>query len=172
MTLCWHVATVKQFSERVAEKDLGVKGFTVFLPKYYTEQSSRGMRTWTERCYVPGYIFVRFDPEVDEHWPNINFARGIRTLLYSSAEKPAPIRDVVMNVLIDRCNGDRVKAEELDAALSRVFPVGSTVRVVAGALEGHVAKVVWSAEDRLKIMLSVFGRATKVSLSSRSVEFA
>lgn len=168
--MAWHVATVKQFSERVAENALGAKGFTAFLPKYYTERVSRGLRTWTERIYIPGYVFVRFDPVEDVLWPNINFVRGIRTLLYSAAEKPAPIRDIVMNVLIDRCNGDRVKAEELDVALSRVVPVGSMVRIEQGPLEGRVGKVVWSASDRVTAVLSVFGRATNVSLPSRSVE--
>lgn len=172
MSLCWHVATCKPFSEMIAEKSLTSKGFLAFNPKYYTERVTRGRRTWTERCYIPGYIFIRFDPVEDERWPQINFARGIQTLLYSSAERPAPIRETAMNVLLDRCNGDRVKAEEIDVALSRVVPIGSVVRVTEGSFEGFTGKVVWSAEDRLKVVLSLFGRPTKVSLANKAVALA
>lgn len=170
--MSWYAAQTKPFSEMVAEASLGSKGFTVFNPKYYTERLTRGRRTWTERCYIPGYVFVRFDPVEDERWPQINFARGIQTLLYSSVERPAPIRDKAMDVLINRCNGDRVKAEELDFALSRVVPVGSVVRVGEGPFEGFIGKVVWSAEDRLRVVLSLFGRQTKVALSNKAVELA
>ncbi len=170
MSLSWHVATCKPFSEMIAERSLSSKGFQAFNPKYYTQRIVRGARTWTERCYIPGYIFIRFDPVEDERWPQINYARGIQTLLYSSAEKPAPIRDIVMNVLLDRCNGDRVKAEELDAVLCRVIAVGSVVRVGEGAWSGFVGPVVWSDQDRVKVMLSMFGRPTKATLSNRSVE--
>lgn len=167
--LTWHVAKTKPFSEMIAEASLHSKGFEAFNPKCYSHRVVRGRRTWTERCYIPGYIFIRFDPIEDERWPQINFARGIQSLLYSASEKPAPIRDVVMNVLLDRCDGDRVKAEEIDNVISRIIPVGATVRLQEGPFEGFTGKVVWSEDDRLKAVLSVFGRATKVTLPYKSV---
>lgn len=170
--LNWYVSTTKPFSEFVAERSLAAKGFNAFLPKYYTERIVRGSRTWTERCYIPGYIFVRFDPIEDERWPQINFARGVHSLLYSSHERPAPIRDKVMNVILERCNGDRVKAEDIDVAISNVLPIGSMVRVEQGTFEGFVGKVAWSVEDRLKVVLSLFGRQTKVSLPREHVVMA
>ncbi len=168
--LAWHVATTKPFSEMLAEEGLRRKGFQPFNPKVYIERVVRGARTWTERCYIPGYIFVRFDPLEDIHWPTINFVRGIQTLLYSASEKPAPIRDVAMGVLLDRCNGDRVKAEDIDLAISKVVPVGVDVRVKEGMFSEHVGKVVWSDGDRVKVLLSIFGRPTRASLSTKAVE--
>ena len=172
MALSWHVASCKPFSEMIAEDGLRRKGFQPFLPKVYTQRIVRGRRTWTERCYIPSYIFIHFDPVEDVHWPKINYVRGINSLLYSASEKPAPIKDAVMAVLLDRCNGDRVKAEDIDIALSRVVPIGSMVRLQEGPFTGFVGKVVWSTEDRLKALLSVFGRPTKVSLSNRQVVMA
>lgn len=170
--ISWHVATSKPFSERIAEESLKRKGFAAFVPKVYTQSLVRGRRTWTERCYIPGYVFVRFDPVEDERWPTINYARGIQTLLYAASERPAPIRESAMNVILDRCNGDIVKAEDIDLALSRILPIGSMVRVQEGTFEGFVGKVAWSAQDRLKVVLSLFGRATKVSLLSKNVVMA
>jgi transcription antitermination factor NusG len=170
--LTWHVAQTKPFFEMIAEDGLRRKGFCPFNPKVYEERLVRGRRTWTERCYIPGYIFIRFDPLEDVHWPKINYVRGIHTLLYSASEKPAPIKDAAMAVLLDRCNGDRVKAEDIDLALSRVVPIGSMVRVVEGTFSEFVGKVSWSAADRVKVVLSLFGRATNVSLPSRNVVMA
>lgn len=170
--LSWHVATTKPFSEMVAEEGLRRKGFQPFNPKCYTQRIVRGARTWTERPYIPGYIFVRFDANEDVRWPDINFVRGIQTLLYSASEKPAPIRDAVMAVLLERCNGDRVKAEELDAALVKFFVVGSDVRVTEGAFAQHVGRVAWNEKDRVRVVLSLFGRPTNVSLPSRQLQLA
>ncbi len=154
----------------VAEEGLRRKGFQPFNPKCYAQRVVRGARTWTERPYIPGYIFVQFDPVEDNHWPTINFVRGIQTLLYSANEKPARIRDAAMAVLLDRCNGDRVKAEDIDAALSKIVPIGSVVRVVAGSFEGFTGRVEWSDQDRVRVLLSLFGRPTKAVMLSRAVE--
>jgi transcription antitermination factor NusG len=167
MSLNWHVATVKPFQEMIAEQGLRNKGFQPFNPKVYTQRVVRGARTWTERPYIPGYIFIRFDPVEDVHWPKINYVRGIQSLLYSASEKPAPIKDAAMAVLLDCCNGDRVKAEDIDLALTKVLPVGSTVRVVNGAFSEFVGKVAWSDQDRVKVVLSLFGRQTKLTMNSR-----
>lgn len=168
--LSWHVATTKPFSEMIAEEGLRRKGFQPFNPKCYTQRVVRGARVWTERPYLPGYIFVRFDARED-NWPQINFVRGIQALLYSAYEKPAPIRDAVMAVLLEHCNAARVKAEELDQALSKFFAVGSDVRVTEGAFAHLCGRVAWSDRDRVGVVLHLFGRRpTNVSLSSKSLE--
>lgn len=168
--LTWQVATVKPLCQLIAEENLRRKGFQAFNPKCYTQRIVRGVRMWIERFYIPGYIFVQFDPVEQTNWPTINYVRGIRSLLYSGVEKPAAVRDAAMRILFDRCNGDRVKVEDIDAALSRIMPVGSNVRVNDGPLTGHKAVVEWSDADRVNVVLSLFGRPIKTSLPSRSVE--
>lgn len=168
----WHVAQTKPFSEMIAEEGLRRKGFQPFNPKCYSQRVVRGARTWTEHCYIPGYIFVRFDRLENPQWPTINYVRGIQRLLYSSSETPAPISDIAMNVLLDRCNGDRVKAEDIDLALSKMLPIGSDVRVLEGPFVNFVGKVSWSSEERIKIVLSLFGRQTETTLSNRAVVLA
>lgn len=171
--LSWHVAKTKPFSEMIAEAGLLRKGFRPFNPKCYTQRIVRGARTLTERCYLPGYIFVQFDPVEDDNWPNINYVRGIQSLLYVPGfERAAPVRDAAMRVLFDRCNGDRVKAEDIDFALSRVIPIDASVRVVEGPFEHHVGRVSWSDSDRVKVVMHLFGRATTVSLKNKAVELA
>jgi len=170
--LSWHVATTKPFCEMIAENGLRNKGFQPFNPKVYTQKIVRGARTWTERPYLPGYIFVRFDPNEDVLWPTINYIRGIQTLLYSASERPAPVKDAAMSILLDRCNGDRVKAEDIDAALSKIVPVGTNVRVVEGPFASFEGKVVWSESYRVKVLLSIFGRSTSALMSSKDVERA
>lgn len=170
--LTWHVAATKPFCEMIAEEGLKKKGFAPFNPKCYVQRVVRGRRTWTERCYIPGYIFIRFDPVEDRRWPQINYVRGVASLLYSASERPAPIREQAMNVILERCNGDVVKAEDIDLALSRVVPIGAMVRVQEGTFEGFVGRVAWSHEDRVKVVLSLFGRDTKVALPTKHVVMA
>jgi transcription antitermination factor NusG len=165
----WHVVQTKPFSEMLAEEGIRRKGFQPFNPKVYVHRIVRGARTWTERCYIPGYIFVQFDAEAQPQWPTINFVRGVKALLYSAHETPAPVRDSAMRVLFERCNGDRVKAEDIDTALSRVLPLDAQVRILSGPFEHHVGRVAWTDAERVRVVLSLFGRATKVELKTRAV---
>lgn len=172
LLLAWHVATTKPFSEMIAEEALKQKGFQPFNPKCYSVRVVKGRRTWTERCYMPGYIFIRFD-SVDDRWPVINNTRGIRSLLYSAVEKPAPLREAVMQSIIDRCNGDGVvKEEELDLALTKVIPIGTMVRLLEGPFQGFSGPVIARQSDRVKVMLSLFGRPTETKVDLKSLELA
>lgn len=169
--LAWHAAVTQPFSEMVAEENLKRQGFQPFNPKCYSERITRGRRVLTERCYIPGYIFVRFD-SVNDRWEAINSTRGIKSLMYAASEKPAPIREAVMQVLLDRCNGDVVKAEDLDLAISRVIPIGALVKVTEGPFEGFVGPVKWNHNERVKVMLSLFGRSNPVKLPTTHVALA
>ena len=170
MALSWHVARTKNFSEMIAEKALRDKGFSSFNPKCYTERFTRGRRVLTERCYIPGYIFIQFDPVEQPNWPSINYTRGIHSLLYMGPEKAAPIRDSAMNIILDRCNGDRVKAEDIDFAISKIIPVGANVKIVDGPFAGFEGPVKWSDGQRIKVLLSLFGRPMQTGFKSKHVE--
>lgn len=167
--LAWHVATTKPFSEMIAEDELKRKGFQPFNPKCVSLRINKGRRTWTERCYMPGYIFIRFDASEDR-WPIINSTRGIRSLLYSTVEKPAPLREAAMQLIIDRCNGDTVREEELDLELTKVIPIGTMVRLFDGPFAGFTGRVKWRHADRVKVVLSLFGRATEATVDVKAIE--
>lgn len=171
MSLAWHVATTKPFSDLIAERDLERQGFTPFNPKVRIERVVRGQRIIREVPYIPGYIFVHFDVE-DWQWRKINTTRGIRSVMYSSAEVPAVVRSDAMSVLLERCNGQYVRESEvgaIDDAIRRVVWKGAQVRVNEGPLEGRRGSVTWAAHDRVKVLMLFLGTSREIEMAASDV---
>lgn len=165
----WYVAATLPGEGLRAEEHLDRQGFQSFNPLCATTKIVRGARVIRQTPYIPGYIFVRFDVHEDP-WRKIYSTRGIKTLLGGNPERPTPVREDAMAILLDKCNGKIVKAEHVDAALSRIVPVGSTVRIVEGPFNGHEAKVTWSHDDRVTAIMSLFGRPCELKLRSSDVQ--
>ena len=168
--LSWYVATTEAFCEARAEEGIERKriGVQTFNPKCVTTKFIRGRKQMTEMPYLPGYIFVRFD-RGDDRWRGIYAVRGIRTILGATPERPSPIRDDAMAILLDRCNGQYVEAKHVDTALSKIIPIGSTVQITRGAFSGYEAEVSWSHGDRVKVIMSLLGAQREIKLSSHDV---
>jgi len=147
--------------ELTAEENLRRQGFQPFLPLVGDARIVRGAKTLRLRPYVPGYIFTNFDAEVDP-WQRINHTRGVQRLLCAQPELPSPVRAAAMKLIFDRCDGQVVRADDLDDALVKFVPVGSTVKLREGPFEGHVGRVTLSEQARVNIVLSLFGRRTTV----------
>jgi transcription antitermination factor NusG len=172
MSVEWYVATTQPFSEMIAEASLSRIGIQSFNPKCRAVKIIRGRRIITERPYIAGYIFCRFDRDEDYAWRKIHSQRGIRTLISASAEEPTPIRDVAaLDALIERCKGgDVIDESEADLAFNKFIPVGSEVRITEGPMQGHVGVVKLSQKDRVNVVLRMFKRPLAVDLKPDIVE--
>jgi transcription antitermination factor NusG len=168
MTFAWYAATVYPFKDTIAEDSLQRRGLQPFNPRVRQTRIIRGRKHIVEQPYIPGYIFINFDVD-DERWKLINSTRGIQRLISSDSETPSRIRPEAMKVIIERCVDGFVDQGEVDAALVRFVPVGSIVRVHCGPFEGWSGKVTWSHNDRVKVLLSLFGRSNPVSLRATEV---
>ena len=114
----------------------------------------------------PGYGFVPFDIKADR-WRSIPSTRGVRRLFSFSSERPQPAPVGVVEAILARHgpNGYQDDAAALDA-----LPAGSTVRVTAGPFEAHLGRITEMTPDqRVKVLLSLFGRDTVVELARRQV---
>lgn len=165
----WYCATTLPFQELTAETNLRRQGFHPFNPKCETERVTRGREVLSRAPYIPGYIFINFDID-DDAWRKINSTRGIRQLIYGSHERPARIRQDAMQIILDKCNGQIVKLEEVDFALSKIVWPGAEVRVTDGPFAGFHGTVKWSKDDRAKVLMRLFGRDTPADLKTNQLE--
>lgn len=167
--LAWYVAITLQLSELIAEQNLRRQNFSPFLPRVRETRITRGREVTTVKPYIPGYIFVRFDREVD-NWGRINSTRGVRSLMCNAPELPTRVRDKAMEAILERCEGQYVIAEEIDETLLPFIPVGARVRALDGAFSGHVGKVILSYPERVTALFQIFGRPTRTELAAAAVE--
>lgn len=154
----------EQIRHAVAEKGLEDEIEEVLVPTEEVLEIRRGKKVTTERRFMPGYVLVRMEMN-DRTYHLINSINRVTGFLGPQG-KPTPMRDAEVNQILNR-------VEEGEAAPRNliVYTVGETVQVTDGPFEGFSGMVEDVDDDaqRLKVSVSIFGRATPVELEFAQV---
>ena len=113
----------------------------------------------TEHKIFPGYVLVKMIL-TDESWHLVRNVRGV-TGFVGSENKPIPLSESEILAL-------GVEKREIVVGVK----VGDTVKVIDGPLDGFLGTVdeVDAEKNRLRVVLSMFGRETPVDLELDQVE--
>ena len=117
-----------------------------------------------ERRFMPGYVFVKMEMS-DKGYHLINSINRVTGFLGPQG-KPMPMRDAEVNLILNRVEEG---AESPRSTI--VFDIGENVSVTDGPFEGFSGMVeeVDLDQQRLKVTVSIFGRATPVELEFTQV---
>ena len=171
----WYIVhAYSNFENKVAQsiKDQAAqRGLTelfdeVMVPTEKVTEVRRGRKVEAERKFFPGYVLVKCDL-TDEVYHLIKNTPKVTGFLGADKAKPVPIPDA---------EAERIKGqvqEGVDRPKHTVsFAIGETVRVSDGpfaSFNGTVEEID-DARSRLKVAVSIFGRATPVELEYGQVE--
>jgi transcriptional antiterminator NusG len=148
----------------VAEAGLQDQIDEVMVPTEEVIEIRRNKKVTTERRFMPGYVLVRMEmsPKAYHLITSINRVTGF----LGTQGKPMPMRDEEVNAILNRVEEGEVAPRTLIR-----FEVGEQVKVTDGPFEGFSGMVegVDDAAQRLKVMVSIFGRATPVDLEFAQV---
>jgi transcription termination/antitermination protein NusG len=139
----------------------------VLVPTEEVLEVRKGKKVQTERRFMPGYVLVRMEMS-DKAYHLINSTNRVTGFLGPQG-KPSPLRDAEVERLIDQ------EKEGLERPRTLItFDIGETVAVTDGPFEGFSGQVEEVDEDnsRLKVSVSIFGRATPVELEFTQVSKA
>jgi transcriptional antiterminator NusG len=170
----WYsVSVLSNFEKQVAEKirqavrDAGLQDEIeeVLVPTEEVLEIRRGKKVTSERRFMPGYVLVRMEMS-NRAYHLINSINRVTGFLGPQG-KPTPMRDEEVNQILNR-------AEAAVAASPRNlirFDIGEKVKVTDGPFEGFEGMVeeVDEGSNRLKVSVSIFGRATPVELEFTQV---
>ena len=149
----------------VAQHNLGDDIEDVVVPKEEVLEIRRGRKVMTERRFMPGYVLVRMDM-TDEAYHMIKDIQRVTGFL-GAQNKPTPLRDDEVSRMLDKVE------ERADAATPEIiYDVGEQVKVIDGPFESFLGRVeeVDIEHARLKVTVSIFGRATPVDLEYGQVQ--
>ncbi|WP_029031307.1 transcription termination/antitermination protein NusG [Salinarimonas rosea] len=138
----------------------------VLVPTEKVVEVRRGRKVDAERKFFPGYVLVKCEM-TDEVYHLIKNTPKVTGFLGADKAKPMPIPDH---------EAERIKgqvAEGVERPKPTVtFEIGETVRVADGPFASFngVVEEVDEGRSRVKVAVSIFGRATPVELEYAQVE--
>jgi len=174
MTKRWYIVhAYSNFENKVAEsireqakqRHLEHLFEQILVPKEKVTEVRRGRKVDAERKFFPGYVLVKMDL-TDEGYHLIKNTPKVTGFL-GTDNKPMPISEAEANRILHQVQ------EGIDRPKSTVsFEIGEQVRVSDGPFASFngVVEEVDDARSRVKVAVSIFGRATPVELEFTQVE--
>jgi transcriptional antiterminator NusG len=140
--------------------------FEIQVPTHEVFEIKSGKRQQVQEKVLPGYILVRMDL-TDESWAAVRNTPGV-TGFVGLSSRPSPLSLDEVAKLLAPVPEEKV-TERVEAARSKAvdFEIGQSVTVMDGPFATLPATVNEINPDtqKLKVLVSIFGRETPVELS-------
>jgi transcription termination/antitermination protein NusG len=141
--------------------------FQVEVPMEEVNEIKNGQRKLVRRVRMPGYVLVRMDL-TDQSWGAVRHTPGVTGFVGNTHQPVSLSTDEVFSMLAPTLEV-KDKPGQTSAAPVRVveFEVGESVTVMEGPFETLPATISEISADaqKLKVLVSIFGRETPVELS-------
>ncbi|MBV8798328.1 MAG: transcription termination/antitermination protein NusG [Alphaproteobacteria bacterium] len=170
----WYIVhTYSNFERKVAEEikrqakiqDLEDMVADVVVPTEEVIEVRRGQKKSSERKFLPGYVLLnaKLTDEVYHLVKNVAKVTGF----LGQGNKPMPLRQGEVDRILNQAHES---AEHPKSTIR--FEIGEQVKVADGPFQSFTGVVEEVDEDRsrLKVAVSIFGRATPVELEYGQVE--
>jgi transcription termination/antitermination protein NusG len=141
--------------------------FQVEVPQREETVVKNGQRKQVKQNLLPGYVLVRMDL-TDESWSAVRNTPGV-TGFVGHTHRPSPLSiDEVMQFLAP----EEDKKPQVVETKAADFEVGESVTVMDGPFATLPASIseIHADSQKLKVLVSIFGRETPVELSFNQVQ--
>ena len=150
---------------RIKSMGMEDKIFQILIPSEEVTETRNGKKRVTNKKFFPGYLLVEMDLE-ENSWYVVRNTPKV-TSFVGVGNKPTPLPEEEVTAILEHI-GKRLERR----ALKTQFDKGDLVKV----MEGPFANFSGSVEDinpereRVKVMVTIFGRQTPVELEFHQVE--
>lgn len=145
--------------ERIASFAYSEKFGKILIPTEHVVELVKGKRKTSDRKFYPGYILVQMELTEDT-WHLVQDTPKVTGFL-GGRDTPAPITDEEAEQIIGQVEAGKEKPQP-----KFLFDPGDEVRVVDGPFTNFTGTVedVKPDKGKLRVLVSIFGRATPVEL--------
>ncbi|MBH1958395.1 MAG: transcription termination/antitermination protein NusG [Burkholderiales bacterium] len=159
-------AVERNITERINRAGMQSKFGRILVPTEEVVEVKNGQRKTTERRLFPGYVFVEMQMD-DESWHLVKHTNKVTGFVGGAKNRPAPIsEDEVVKIVSQMQEGVEKPRHKIE------FLVGEYVRVKEGPFtdfNGSVEEVNYD-KSKVRVSVTIFGRATPVELEFSQIE--
>lgn len=156
----------KALLERIERAGLENSFGQILIPSEEVVEVKGGKKSISERRIFPGYVLVEMDL-TDETWHLVKNTNRVTGFLGGSGNRPAPISNAEVEKILSQME------EGVEKPRPKIlFEVGEMVRVKEGPFadfNGNVEDVNYE-KSKVRVSVTIFGRATPVELDFSQVE--
>ena len=175
MAMSWYVVhTYSQFeksvsralAERIQRENMQDKFGQILVPVEEVVELKGGQKVTSERKFFPGYVLVEMEM-TEESWHLVKNTAKVTGFLGGSAMRPTPISEKEVQTIMQQMQAGVEKPRP-----KVLFEVGEAVRVKEGPFTdftGMVEEVNYD-KNKIRVAVTIFGRATPVELDFGQVE--
>lgn len=153
----------KNLQQRVQSLGFENRIFDVIVPTRNTIKVSQGKKENVQEKIFPGYVLVKMILD-DETWLLVRSTQGV-TAFIGAGNKPTPISEKEVEAI-----QQFMKQEE--PLYKTAFTIGEAVKIVDGPLADFLGTVdkIDESRGKLEVLVTLFGRETKVELDFLQVQ--
>lgn len=152
-----------QLEERIRQAGLEAAFGEILIPKESVQETRAGKKRVVSRNFYPGYMFVQMDLS-DETWHLVKATPKISGFIGGRHPSPVPAPEIA--VITSQIEHGKRPVARVD------FEPGDHVRVSEGAFANYTGTIeeVNAEKQKVRVLISIFGRATPVELEYGQVE--
>lgn len=163
-----------RIARQAESEELGDVIFDVLVPMEMVSEIRKGKKTETKKKFFPGYIIVNMhlltedNQLVEKTWYFVKEMDGVIGFA-GTKDYPIPMRQREVEAMLSQ-----IKEREESVRPAITFEVGDTVKVADGPFESQsgVVEEIDPEKGKLRVSVTIFGRATPVELEYWQVERA
>jgi len=159
-------AVERNLQERIVRAGVQQKFGRILVPTEEVVEVKNGQKRTTERKFFPGYVLVEMVMD-DDTWHLVKQTSKVTGFVGGARNRPVPISQAEVEKIV----GQMVEGSEKPRHKVE-FEVGETIRVKEGPFadfNGSIEEVNYE-KSRLRVSVTIFGRATPVELEFSQVE--
>ena len=159
-------AVERNIIERINRAGMQDKFGRILVPTEEVVEVKNGVKRTTERKFFPGYVLVEMVMD-DETWHLVKHTNKVTGFVGGAKNRPAPISEAeVLKIVSQMEQGADKPRHKVE------FEVGEYIRVKEGPFtdfNGTVEEVNYE-KSKVRVSVTIFGRATPVELEFSQVE--